>query len=61
MDDNFTLETDASQFGLGACLLQNDRPVAYISRSLNKTEQNYSKTEREFWPLFGPWKSWNII
>ena len=32
------LRRDASQFGLSAALLQDDRPVAYSSRSLTTTE-----------------------
>lgn len=33
--------------GLGACLLQEDKPVAYRSRSLTQAERNYSNIERE--------------
>ena len=49
----FRLQTDASNFGIGAVLLQQDdsdswRPIAYISRALTKSEQNYSTTEKEF-------------
>ena len=47
MNSTFTLETDASQFGLGACLLQENKPIAFISRSLSKAEQSYGITERE--------------
>lgn len=43
----FTLETDASNIGIGAVLLQENRPISYISRSLSKTEQNYGITEKE--------------
>ena len=32
---------------LGVCLLQAKKPVAYRSRALTPTEQNYSKIERE--------------
>lgn len=41
------LEVDASQKGLGACLLQNDRPIAFASKSLSPAEANYSNIERE--------------
>lgn len=44
---SYTLETDASDTGLGAVLLQENQPVAYISRLLSKAEKNYSITEKE--------------
>ena len=49
----FRLQTDASNYGIGAVLLQQDdnddwQPIAYISRALTKSEQNYSTTEKEF-------------
>lgn len=47
----FILQTDASDRGLGAVLLQEDldqkQPISYISRKLNKAEENYSTIERE--------------
>lgn len=48
MKGEFTLESDASDVGLGAVLTQNEIPVAFISRSLSSCERNYSITEREF-------------
>ena len=32
-----TIQADASQHGLGACLLQRGKPIAYVSRSQNVT------------------------
>lgn len=47
----FVLTTDASNFALGAVLSQGaigqDRPVAYASRTLTKTEERYSAIEKE--------------
>ena len=39
------IETDASK--VGACLLQEGHPVAYTSRSLTASEQNYAQIEKE--------------
>lgn len=43
-----TIQGDASSTGLGSCLLQEGRPVAYASRALTETEINsYSQIEKE--------------
>ena len=41
------LQCDASQSGLGACLLQQGHPIAYASRSLTPTEAQYAQIEKE--------------
>lgn len=51
-DKTFYLTTDASNFGLGAVLSQKDEngfdcPLAFISRSINSAEINYTTTEKE--------------
>jgi hypothetical protein len=38
---------DASSKGLGAALVQNGQPIAYASRALTKTQQNYAQIEKE--------------
>ena len=43
-----TIQCDASKKGLGAVLLQESKPVMYLSRALTEMEQRYSNIEREF-------------
>lgn len=47
----FVLTTDASNYAIGAVLSQGpigrDKPIAYASRTLSKTEENYSTIEKE--------------
>ena len=42
-----TLQCDASKKGLSAVLLQESKPVMYMSKALTETEQRYSNIERE--------------
>jgi hypothetical protein len=37
----FNVYTDASDFQLGTCIIQEGRPIAYFSRKLMKSQQNY--------------------
>ena len=50
-DEQFILETDASQTGLGAVLLQrydnSEKVIAYASRALTAQERKFSTTELE--------------
>ena len=41
------IETNASDYGLGAVLLQGGRPVAFASHTMTETERRYSQIEKE--------------
>jgi len=45
--DEATIQCDASEKGLGATLMLQGQPVAFVSRSLTKTEQHYAQIEKE--------------
>ena len=51
----FLLETDASQYSMGAVLKQgqppNENPVGYFSRGLSKAEKNYTVYEKELYAV----------
>ncbi len=41
------LQCDASDFGLGAALMQDGAPIAFASRRMTQTEQGYAQIEKE--------------
>ena len=43
----YTIQCDAYKKGLSVVLLQESKPVMYVSRKLTETEQRYSNIERE--------------
>ena len=51
LEEKVTIETDASDYGLGAVLLQAGRPVAFASRTMTETERRYSQIEKEYLAL----------
>jgi hypothetical protein len=46
-DEPFIIYTDASSRQLGAVITQKNRPLAFFSRKLTKTQQKYSVTDQE--------------
>ena len=46
----FEIHTDASKFQLGAVISQKVKPIAFYSRKMNSAQQNYTTTEKNFFP-----------
>lgn len=55
-DEPFVLTTDTSNFAIGAILTQmvngNEKPIAYLSRTLTKAEEKYSATAKELLAIY---------
>lgn len=50
----FTIETDASDVGIGAVLMQDGHPISYLSKALSPRNQALSTYEKEWRPyLYG--------
>ena len=45
--EDVVIQTDASEYGLGAVILQKGKPIAFASKSLTDTESRYANIERE--------------
>ena len=54
----FQVETDALEFPLSATLNQNGQPVAFFSRTLNKSELKHASVEKEVAAIVEAVRKW---
>lgn len=55
-NSSFVVETDACDDGIGAVLIQHDKPLAFLSKALGPTHKHLSIYEKEFPALIMLWK-----
>ncbi|XP_074342426.1 uncharacterized protein LOC141679976 [Apium graveolens] len=58
LTDLLKKETDASQYGIGAILMQNDHPLAFFSKSLGSRWQKLSMYEKELLAIVTAVQKW---
>ena len=57
----YEIVADACGTGIGAVLMQNEKPLSYESRKYNPAEQNYTVTEQELLALVNALKTWRYL
>jgi hypothetical protein len=56
----FVIETDVCDDGLGAVLMQQGRPLAYLSKALGLKNRHLSIYEKEFLALIMAVDKWRL-
>ena len=59
----FEIETDASDYAIGAVLTQQGHPMAYHSETLSETVRKYPTYDKEMYSIvqaFRQWKNYNL-
>jgi hypothetical protein len=57
----FDVYTDASNFQLGTCIIQEGRPVAYFLQKLTKSQQNYTTMEKDMLSIIATLKEFRSM
>ena len=58
---HFEVVTDACCEGIGAVLIQEGQPMAYLSRKLQGAELNYTTTEQELLASITAMRTWRCF
>lgn len=65
LEKPITVETDASDFAIGACLSQPDKshklhPVAFYSQTMSPAKLNYKIHDKELLAIVASFKQWKV-